>query len=107
MNVLATVVDAIVVDVLAVVKHRTLDEMVTRPLTVRLELTRMRCVVERELISFRVLYAENEVSTNTLFRTDTVPTVDALDIREAAWITERLDCVKWLPEFDRLFTRKV
>lgn len=93
-TILALTCWATVVDVLALVKHWRLEEVVTRPWTVRLEFARIRWVVERELSTYIVLRRLTEPPTDRLFWTVTGPTVDTVERMEMAWLTERLDWTK-------------
>ena len=80
-----------VVNVLALVKHCKLDETVTRPCTVILEPTRMRCVVVRELCRNIVLAVVKPPTEEKLLWILRGPAVDTPKSTEAPWTTYILD----------------
>jgi hypothetical protein len=87
----ATRLEIAVVNVLALVKHCKLDPVVTRPCTVRLDPTRMRWVVSRELSRNIVLAVVKPPTEDKLLWTLRGPTVDTPKRTEAPWTTYILD----------------
>jgi len=81
---------ATVVDVAAFAKHWTFDLTATWPPTVILEFARMRMVVVKELCKNIVLRLVKAPPTVILFCTDTGPTDDTVDKKEALTV-DRLD----------------
>jgi hypothetical protein len=71
-----------------------LDWTLTRPFTVKMEPTRMRCVVTRELCRNIVLAVVKPPVTAILLWMVTGPTVDAPERTETPFVTDILDWTK-------------